>query len=855
LAKKLSKYRTKRDPGRTNEPFAAEPMRSGPGTAHGAYVVHLHDATRLHYDLRLEVGGVLKSFAVPRGPSLDPREKRLAVNTEDHPIEYLDFEAVIPEGNYGAGAMILWDRGAVRYLEGTAEDGIARGKIDFTLHGYKLRGRYALVKTSGRKGQREPAQPEWLLIKKADAYARDGSGSLVIDENPRSVLSGLKIDELAEANRIAAEIERDARALGAKPLPDEASHWTPMLCAQSGAELQQRGWLYELKLDGVRVLAHRDGTSAVLRYRSGRTTTESYPEVARAVRALAPGRVILDGEIVAFDDRGRPDFQRLGTRIQATRAHEARIAAREVPVSFVVYDLLAVGDLDLRSLPLRERKRLLARVVPGRGLIRVLDHIEDDGQPLWDFCAQQDLEGVIAKRADAKYVLGPRRTTDWVKIKRERDDDFVVVAFTRGERGREALGALELGSYAGERLIYRGRVGTGFDDSTLRTLVARLQPLAVEEPRFEGELPDAPRGRTFVRPELVVGVRHAGFTHDGHLRHAVFRGVRDEIDPSSCRAAPQHERIDLALESADRAHKGTSAARAGRVKLTNQNKVFWPDEGYTKGELCAYYGLIADTLLRYLRDRPVLMVRYPDGIAGKHFFQWNMPAGTPDWVNGLLVRSEEHGDREVMSILVEDRDTLLYMANLGCIPLHILASRAHDLERCDFLTIDFDLGQSPLAHAIELARGLHDLLDQIGLTGYPKTSGQSGLHVLVALGGVPFTAAKALAELLGRILHTRHPKISTIERMRARRPNAVYIDTGQTGRTRAIVAPYSVRAIAGGRVSTPLSWDEVGFNLDPSIFTMFTVPERIAHYGDPMAELLDQQPDVASAVEALGKLL
>src|SRR5688500_17289314 len=222
-------------------------MRSGRGTAQGSFVVHLHDASRLHYDLRLEVGGVLKSFAVPRGPSLDPREKRLAVNTEDHPIEYLDFEAVIPEGNYGAGAMILWDRGAVRYLEGTAEDGIARGKIDFTLHGYKLRGRYALVKTSGRKGQREPAQPEWLLIKKADAYARDGSGSLVIDENPRSVLSGLKIDELAEANRIAAEIERDARALGAKPLPDEASHWTPMLCAQSGAELQQRGWLYELK--------------------------------------------------------------------------------------------------------------------------------------------------------------------------------------------------------------------------------------------------------------------------------------------------------------------------------------------------------------------------------------------------------------------------------------------------------------------------------------------------------------------------------------------------------------------------------------------------------------------------------
>jgi bifunctional non-homologous end joining protein LigD len=331
--------------------------------------------------------------------------------------------------------------------------------------------------------------------------------------------------------------------------------------------------------------------------------------------------------------------------------------------------------------------------------------------------------------------------------------------------------------------------------------------------------------------------------------------VRADADPRGCDAGPQQERVEQALKRADRAHAAAPASVAGRVRLTNQQKVFWPDEGYTKGELCNYYGAVADTLLRYLRGRPVLMVRYPDGITGKHFFQWNLPAGTPDWVRAFPVRSEEHGDREVMSILVEDRDTLLYMANLGCIPLHILSSRAEDLERCDFLTIDFDIGDAPLSHAIELARALHELLDAIGLSGYPKTSGQSGLHVLVALGGVPFAAAKALAELLGRILHARHPQISTMERMRSKRPNAVYIDTGQTGRSRAIVAPYSVRAIAGARVSTPLYWDEVGFNLDPAAFTMFTVPERIARYGDPMAELLDERPDVSAAVQALGKLL
>lgn len=835
-------------------------MHSGArGTSTGSFVVHMHDASRPHYDLRIEMGGVLKSFAVPRGPSLDPKDKRLAVNTEDHPIEYLDFEAVIPAGNYGAGAMILWDRGRIRYLERSGEQGLADGKIDFTLHGYKLRGRFALVKISGRK-QPESAQPEWLLIKKADAFSREGSS--VADELPHSVLSGLTIAELADAERIAEEIERDARALGARPLPASSDNWTPMLCAHASAgpeagtpRLARPGHLYELKLDGVRVLGHRNGSNVSLRYRSGRSATESYPEVARALRALAPKRLVLDGEIVAFDDRGRPDFQKLSSRIQATRSHEARRAALETPVNYFVYDLLAIGELDLRGLPLRERKRLLARAVPGKGMIRVLDHLEDDGRPLWDFCAQQGLEGVIEKRGDSTYVLGPRRTNDWIKHKREREDDFVVVAFTRGERGRDALGSLELASYAGSQLIYRGRVGTGFDDATIDALVARLMPMAVEALSLAGELPDAPRGRTFVRPELVVNVRHMGYTHDGRLRHTVFHGVRPDVDPHACTAAPQEERIARELEHADREHQAPATAALGRVKLTNQNKVFWPDEGYTKGELCQYYAAISGTLLHYLRDRPVLMVRYPDGIAGKHFFQWNLPAGTPEWVRGFPIRSEEHDGKEVMAILVEDRDTLLHMANLGCIPLHILASRAHDLETADFLTIDFDIGEAPFANAIELARGLHELLDQLGLTGFPKTSGQSGLHVLVALGGVPFKISKALAELLGRILHARFPQISTIERMRARRPNAVYIDTGQTGHSRAIVAPYSVRAIAGARVSTPITWDEVGFNLDPSRFTMFTVPERVAQYGDPMAAMLEQKPDVARAVAELGKLL
>jgi bifunctional non-homologous end joining protein LigD len=509
----------------------------------------------------------------------------------------------------------------------------------------------------------------------------------------------------------------------------------------------------------------------------------------------------------------------------------------------------------LRPLPLRVRKQLLNQVVAGQGVIRTLDHLDDDGGPLWAFCETHALEGVIAKRVDSPYVLGPRRTTDWLKFKRDVDDEFVVVGWTREEGTRAELSALELGSYSQGKLLYRGRVGSGFDQPTIAELLARLRPLEVEQPQAEGQMLEAPGGRSFAKPALVVSVRHSGFTQDSRLSHPMYLGLRVDIDPETCTAAPMDERVEVELRSADRVHHSAPTALAGRVQLSNQDKVFWPAEGYSKGELCQYYAAMADTLLPYLRNRPVLMVRYPDGIAGKNFFQWRLPPGTPDWVRGFAFRSDDHAGREVIACLVEDPDTLLYLANLACIPLHILASRADDLERCDFLTIDFDLGGSPLSHAIELAHGLHALLEQIGLRGYPKTSGQTGLHVLVPLGGVPFALSKALAELLGRILHARHPALSTMERVRAKRPQAVYIDTGQTGRSRAIVAPYSVRAFQGARVSTPLTWDEVSFNLDPGAFTMFTVPERVRASKDPMAGMLEQRPDVAAAIAALEPLL
>ncbi|MFW6067067.1 MAG: DNA ligase D [Myxococcota bacterium] len=852
----LTDYRHKRDPGRTNEPFGPAPDSSAAGgaTRQGEFVVHLHDARRRHHDLRLEVGGVLESFAVPKGPSLRPADKRLAVQTEPHPLDYLDFEDVIPEGSYGAGAMIVWDRGRVRYLGEGAEEGLAAGKLDFELRGHKLRGRFALVRTSDRRGgkARPGDKDEWLLFKKDDAFAdakRD-----VVEEAPHSVRSGLTVEELPQAADRGAAIDRRCGELGAPRRPVEAARLVPMLCVTEGAPLSGEDWLYELKLDGVRILAERRHDEVGLFYRTRRTATPAYPEVVEALRAMVPDRFVLDGEVVAFDDAGKPSFQRLARRIHASRPFDVQLAMRSVPVVYVVFDVLAVGAHDLTPLPLEARKEILAELVRGAGPVRRLDHLAGDGRPLLQLCETHDLEGLVAKRRSSSYRPG-ERSPDWVKIKCARDEDFVVVGFTRGERSRAPLGALDLASFDAQgRLRVRGKAGSGLDGESIQRLRERLDPLVREDCAAEGELERAPRGRAFVEPRVVVRVRFDGWTDDGRLRHPVFLGIREDTEPEGCTAAPPPDDATLMAAAEPSARPQGTSREAGRrrVVLTNQDKVFWPEDGYTKGDLCDYYEAVAPWLLPYLRDRPVVLVRHPDGIHGKRFYQWNLPQGTPTWVRTFPLRREDGGGDEASTFLVDDLDTLLFIANLGAIPIHVLASRTSHPEACDFLTIDLDVGGGTFRDAITLARELHALLEEIGVEGYPKTSGQSGLHVLVPLGpGVSFEAARTLGELLGRLLVSRHPRIATMERTKRKRGNRVYVDTGQIGRSRTIVAPYSVRAHPGATVSTPLLWDEVGHALDPRRHTIASVPGRLASHGDPMAPLLEASPDLAAAVAAL----
>ncbi len=836
---KLTDYRKKRDPGATPEPEGGELGAAAAGTRAGAFVVHLHDATRRHYDLRIETAGVLASFAVPKGPALDPNDKQLAVRTEDHPIEYLDFEAVIPEGQYGAGPMICWDRGGIRYLESTVEEGLASGKIDFTLQGYKLRGRFALVKLakSGVRGA-ENRGNEWLLIKKADAHATTDDPRVL---QPRSVLSGLTVEELERAPAMMAEAEALAKGLGAKLGEVDGRALSPMLCSSLddsrlrrpafGGSVDrtatvlpaslERGYTYELKLDGVRVIADKRDGDVRLTYRSNRDTTAAYPEVARAVQTLGPARVVLDGEIVAFDEKGLPNFQRLAQRIHASE--RTRWAMLGVPVVYLVFDVLALGSYDLRPLPLVCRREILRQIVLGSGVIRALDHLESGGNALLDFCRARHLEGIVAKRADSPYRAGPKRTNDWVKVKCERDESFVVIGFTRGNEGRSRLGALDLGSYedGGERLVVRGKVGSGLDEKTIDLLLDELGPLVTREKKFAGKLDGAPNGRTLVEPKLVVSVRYLGWSDDGRLRFPTFRGVDYDRSPTDCVASPHGDQaIHLPSLEAPRFKKRRppESVRGShplkRAVLTNQDKVFWPKEGFTKGDLCRYYETISNVLLPYLHDRPVVIVRYPDGIEGKSFFQWNVPWGFPAWIRHYPLGMDEEG-RKKRVFLVNDLDSLLAVANLGAIPMHVLACRVGSLECCDFCTVDFDVQRSTLQNGVRLALELRGLLDRIGLRGYPKTSGQHGLHVLVPLGpGVSFETAQALNALLGRLVAARHPDIATLDRVVERRGPRVLVDIGQTGRRRTIVAPYSVRAFPGATVSAPLAWSEVADSLE-----------------------------------------
>ncbi|MFI5311432.1 MAG: DNA ligase D [Gemmatimonadales bacterium] len=866
----LSAYRAKRSSDTSPEPVGS--VSAVPGRS---FVVHKHAARQLHYDLRLEMDGVLRSWAVPRGPSYDMNDKRLAVKVEDHPLEYGEFEGIIPSGNYGAGGIIVWDRGEWIALEDWRE-GLVKGKLLFEFHGYKLHGKWTLVKI--KKSERD-----WLLIKERDAWVKVPG-----DVFPEaSVLSGLTVEEVKEGRSPAGTLRAALERTGAPRTRVDVREVEAMLAQPSEVPFSRDGWLFELKLDGYRLIASKSHGEALLLTRNGNDYTAVFPEVARAVKALPFDDVIVDGEVVVMDADGKPSFSRLQRRGRLSSAIEIKRAAVELPATYFVFDLLAFEDFDLRPLPLAQRKELLLSALPKLGPVHALDHIEREGERFLQQVAALGLEGIIAKRGDSRYKGG--RSDAWLKLKTDRSGDFVIVGFTEPKGSRSGLGALQLADLVGGALTYAGRVGTGFDDAQLEDLRKQLDAIVRRDPPCAGPslqpgvaplqsdaIPDT-KTTTWVEPRYTCEVRFREWTPDGVLRHPTFLRMRPDKEPRDCErqqwgshaeAGPSVENPTAPVAAAngdegtmplDRSDPPAAPPRAPvekTIAFSNLKKVYWPEDKYTKGDLIDYYRAVSRWMLPYLRERPVVMTRFPDGIEGKSFYQKDAPEFAPPWLRTIPIWSEDT-QRDIRYFVCDDEESLLYVANLGSIPLHIWASRVGSLELPDWCVIDLDPKEAPFSDVIRTAIAVRKLCESIELPSYVKTTGKTGLHILVPLARqCTYAQSRTLGELLARVVLKELHEIATITRHVTKRGAKVYLDYLQNRHGQTIVAPFSVRPLPGATVSMPLLWDEVDESLDPKAFTIKTAIARMEQMGsDPVRRVLEDKPDLSATLQRLAERL
>ena len=836
----LSTYRAKRAFDRTPEPGGLAPKAAPqPG---GLLIVHMHDATRLHWDLRLELNGVLMSWAVPKGPSANPADKRLAVKVEDHPLEYGDFEGIIPEGNYGAGTVIVWDRGIWVPLE-DVQAGFEKGKLLFELKGYKLHGRWTLIKL-------KKTPKEWLLIKERDEYVSTEPYS------NESVLSGLTNDELSDAKQRAEPIKKELEKLGAPKRNLRVEDTELMLAETRDQPFSKAGWLFEVKLDGYRMRAACQNGEAILYSRKGLDFAGAFPELARAIKAIPYENVILDGELVVLNESGHPSFSKLQARAKLSGRADVKRAAIEAPATLFVFDLLAFAGYDLRKLPLIKRKEILQKVLPQTGPLRYSEHFEKNGEALYEQVVNLGLEGIVAKKTDSPYRNG--RSADWLKIRADRIDDFVVVGFSKPKGSRGGFGSLHVGAYKDGRLIYCGRAGSGFSGNQLAEISATLQALVRKTPPCDppenGALPKG-ADHTWVEPRLVCDVRYKEFTTDGLLRQSVFVRFRDDKKPEDVTmpgtgngegAAPE--------ESAPIPQSPVPVSR--EVKFSNLDKVFWPEEGYTKGDLIEYYRSMGPWLLPYLKNRPVVLTRYPDGINGKSFYQKDAPGFVPEWIQTVAIWSEDT-QRDIQYFVANDIESLTYLVNLGTIPLHIWMSRIDDLTRPDWCLIDLDPKEAPFANVVTLAKTMQKLCEDVDMPAFIKTTGKSGLHIMLPLGRqLTYDQCLQLAMLFARLVTDQHPDIATTTRAISKRAGKVYVDAFQNRAGQLMVAPYSVRPSPKAPVSMPIEWDEVNGKLHNTNFTIANALKRMEKLGhDPVLSVLDLKPNLVGVLERLNERL
>jgi bifunctional non-homologous end joining protein LigD len=891
---KLSEYSAKRTFAATPEPAAVVAEGKGPLL----FVVQQHSAQRMHYDFRLECDGVLLSWAVPKGLSLDRNEKRLAVRTEDHPYDYASFEGVIPPKQYGAGEVIVWDCGVYSPDEGgtwfhdreeaqrRVREGIDKGKLSFLLRGEKLKGSFALVRTKDAK--------TWLIIKHKDRFVR----STEVTAQNRSVLSGAAVEDLkiVPAHRIPA-----TRLVPAGDLVAMPSKLAPMQAEIGDAPFNRDAWMWEPKLDGYRVLAFIDSHGVKLRSRRGLELAGAFPKVVAELGAQLVDGMILDGEIVAFDAGGKPSFNALQNRVQLKTEREIAAADQKTPALYYCFDLLYFAGIDLRQATYRDRRRYLAQCLLPSPLVQLV-HAVEDGIALHAAALASGFEGVIGKRADSRYEAG-QRSGAWLKVKPVQSADFVVGGYTSGKGSRASLGALLLGYWDRQKkLHYASHVGSGFDDRSLRQVQKKLEPLKrktspfVEKPVLNGAV-------TWVEPAIVAEVKFQSWTDDGALRAPVFLRLRDDIDAKSVRrvqpgarqetaAAESNPIADVVAQLDDRNRKNafTLVVGAEQIRLTHLDRVYWPENpalqqpALTKRDLLRYFAQVSPYMLTHLADRPLTMIRMPDGINKQRFFQKHWEQERPEFTETITVYSG-HKDESHEYLLCNNLPTLLWLAQCGTLEFHIWHSRAkvgtdavsqstdyatslESLEGSvlnypDYVVFDIDpyiysgkeakgaepeLNTAAFEKGKEVAFWLREVLHGMSLEPIVKTSGKTGLHVFVPIKRtIDFDAARQVSELVGRHLMRQHPKDITMEWSVPKRTGKIFMDYNMNVRGKTLNVAYSPRGEPGAPVSMPLTWEELA-KAHPLDFRMTNVIEMLTRSGDRWHNALKNKQNLELAL-------
>ena len=842
----LEDYNKKRDFSQTSEPEGKSRQTEG----QLKFVVQRHAASHLHYDFRLEMDGVLKSWAIPKGPSLNPSDKRLAMHVEDHPYSYRTFEGSIPKGNYGAGEVEIWDEGWYEPLEKTnnkTDDLILRselhkGSLKLLMHGEKLKGEFALVKIKS-----DETGKSWLLIKHKDNFSTSNPYDAEDYTDPESKVSAYLQHKSSKKNQIAQNTSASYRNFTTALSCEKKlkNFIEPMFAKSAEKPFDGKDWAFEIKWDGYRAVA--DLRNELQLYsRNGLDFSKKFKKILNQLK-LQNYPMVLDGELVAYDETGKPNFQWL-----------QQIGEKpNLAVVFQVFDLLWLNGHSTKNIPYLQRKELLKEALLETENIKFCDHILESGKDFFKAAENMGLEGIIAKNIESTYSEGIR-SSEWLKIKIQQTEDVVVVGFTEPKGARKKFGSLILGKYDEHgQLVFAGQAGTGFTDKTLVTVYDALKPLVVSEHPFK-KLPKTNAKPTWIRPELIAEIKFSEITKDGVFRHPVFLRLREEKVIEDLKPALYKEEIKITSRKNEengiiRENKNVVKIGKQMVKLTNQSKIYFPKDLVSKGDVINYYQSISTYILPHLNNRPQSLNRFPNGIEGMSFYQKDAGEKTPDWIHTKKIFSEKN--KETINYFVcNDAATLAYLNNLGCIEMNVWTSTIQNLENPDYLVLDLDPSEkNTFEDVIETAQMVKTILDKAKIEGYPKTSGSSGIHIYIPMGKkYAFEQVKNFAHVLMQMVQRELPHLTTFERSLTKRvKNKIYLDYLQNRRAQTLASVYSLRPKNGAPVSMPLAWAEVKTGLKPTDWNIENAPERIRKLGDLFKPTLMQGIDMLNAIENL----